>query len=92
MRELRRGTMHTDDCINVIILSFIVFDGVFRTAEQGTTTNCRQTNRLTDRRITNYYTRLELIITRTSQKRSRYTHYCLSVSNISDKIILRICH
>lgn len=42
------GTMawdnvHRYDCINInIILSFIVFDGVFCTAERGMTTDCRQ--------------------------------------------------
>jgi len=44
----RAGTMawddvHRYDCINInIILSFIVFDGVFCTAQWDTTIDCRQ--------------------------------------------------
>jgi len=60
-----------DDCIDIIILSFIVFDGVFRIAEQGTTTDCRQTNKLTDRRIMIHNYRA--LLCRTSQKSGKYT-------------------
>lgn len=65
-------------------LSFIVFDGVFRIAEQGTTTDCRQTP-LTDRRIMKYNYRA--LLRRTSQKSSKYTRCSVSLNNISDKIM-----